>query len=381
MELQQTLEEYFQWFHRHPELGFQETATTAHIREILSSLGVEILDTGLETGLVACIRGSKPGPVIALRSDIDALPITEASGLAYASEHEGRMHACGHDFHLTALLGAAHLLKSQQDKLAGTIKLLFQPSEEMPGGAQRVLDTGVLDDVKEIYGLHVNPFCASGTVAVSAGPTHAAVGVLNIRIAGRGGHAGYPHLSADPIIAQAQLVNAIQPIVSRNTDPFQQAVISITRINGGSAWNVIPSEVLLEGTVRTLKKEVLNLVRERLQALCRGIGESSGTAIELDLRITSPATNNDPLLTDFVIQTARDLGIPVVQDQPSMGGEDFALYQERIPGVFWIIGVGGGQPIHHPGFIADPAPLSRAAELSAALGIKSLQRLASSADR
>ncbi|GHU66776.1 hydrolase [Spirochaetia bacterium] len=373
--LQTILEDYFRWFHRHPERGFKENLTTARIKEILTQLGIEIADTGLKTGLVGIIRGKHKGRVVALRADIDALPIKEESGLDYASEHDGCMHACGHDFHLTSLLGAAHLLKEHQDELNGTIKLLFQPSEEMPGGAAAVLASGVLDDVEEIYGLHVASDLASGIIALNPGPTNAAVGVLAIHIMGKGGHAAHPNQGSDPIVAQAQLINALQPLVSRNTDPFAQAVVSITHITAGHTWNVIPSEVHLEGTIRTFDQGVLDMLSKRLKEVCHGVGESCGVSIELDLRTDCPATYNDPKLTEFAGETARGLGLTVVQNMPSMGGEDFSLYQKQIPGVFYFIGVGSKEPLHHPGFIADTAPLASAAELMAALGKGALTRI------
>jgi amidohydrolase len=373
LALQAVLEDYFHWFHRHPERSYQEKETTARIKEILGGMGVEILDTGLVTGAVACIRGGS-GPTVALRCDIDALPLTETSGLSYASEHEGCMHACGHDFHLTAMLGAAHLLRENRDKLNGTVKLIFQPAEELAGGAEQVLATGALEDVREIYGLHVSPELAPATVAVCAGPTNAAAGILRIRITGKGGHAGYPHLCVDPIIAQAQLINALQTLVSRNTDPFSQAVISITRVTAGTTWNIIPPEALLEGTVRTFKEDVLDCLSRRIHEVCRGIGESSGTVIEPDLYFSSAATDNDPLLAEFVADTARERGMTVVKYTPSMGGEDFSLYQKRIPGVFWFIGVGSPHPLHHPQFVADPSGLQPAAELLAALGSRAPMR-------
>jgi amidohydrolase len=376
-DLQGILESHFEWFHRHPELSNQEHETTAHIREILEAAGIEILDAHLKTGLVARLRGSaSEGPVVALRSDIDALSITEASLSPYPSEHPGVMHACGHDFHLTSLLGAALLLQKEQGALQGTIKLLFQPAEEGGNGAQQVLDSGVLDDVQEIYGLHTSAEQESGIIAVSPGAANAAVGAFRILLHGKGGHAAMPHLSLDPIPAAAQIVSAAQTIVSRTINPFDQAVLSITHIEAGSTWNVIPPEALLEGTIRTFNTEKLREVSEQLGKLARGIGESLGLRVEYSWQINTVATNNDPLLSGFVADTARGLGFPVVPAVPSMGGEDFALYQQRIPGAFWTIGVSSPQALHHPGFTANPAALSTAAELMAALGAAALQRLA-----
>jgi amidohydrolase len=373
-ELQQFLLPHFQWFHRHPELGNAEFETTARIRAILIEAGAEILDTGLATGLVAQVRGKQDDPVIALRADIDALPIIEETDLPYKSEAPACMHACGHDFHLTALLGAALLLKERQETLAGTVKLIFQPAEESGAGAKAVLASGALDDVKEIYGLHVDPESASGAIAVSPGPLTAAVGGFRMLVHGKGGHASAPHECVDPVIAAAQLVNAAQTIVSRTIDPFDKAVVSVTHVQAGNTWNVIPPEALLEGTIRTLGTEQFKLVALRLGEIAEGVARATGAKIDYFWELGAPATNNDPILTEFVIKTAGDLGLPVTPAKQSMGGEDFALYQERIRGVFWNIGVGSPQAVHHPGFIANPESLHTASELLAALGERALKR-------
>jgi amidohydrolase len=376
-QLQGKLVPWFQWFHRHPELGFAEFETTALIREILTELGVEIIDTGLETGLVASIGNAGSGrPVVALRCDIDALPITEDSGLPYASGFPGRMHACGHDFHTTAMLGAAILLSEGKEKLPGKVKLVFQPSEETAGGAARVLSTGALDDVAEIYGLHVSPELPPGQIGVSPGATYAAVGAFTMKIRGKGSHAGYPHLSRDPIIALGQIILAAQTIVSRNINPFDPSVLSITHVEGGNTWNVIPPEARIEGTIRSLGTEKYARIAERLGEIVKGVELTSNTRIEYTWKMDSPAVDNDPALTVFVADTARELGLGTGPSAPGMGGEDFALYQQRIKGVFWNIGVGSPEGIHHPRFIANPAPLSSASALLARLAEKALVRLA-----
>jgi amidohydrolase len=372
--LQNTLEGYFKWFHQHPEPSNGEKETTARIRSILEEAGIETGAFDLKTGLVALI-GKSEGPVVALRSDIDALPICEATGLDYASKNAGFMHACGHDFHLSALLGAALLLNEEKDSLPGRVKLIFQPAEEGGGGAQQVLDSGALKDTVEIYGLHTASELDSGVIGLSAGATHAAVGAFKIRIKGKGGHGAAPHTSRDPIIAAAQLVNAAQSIVSRNTSPFEQSVLSITRVEAGNTWNVIPEEALLEGTFRAFTDQKLEKTAKRLEQVCKGIGEASNTEINFSWTMYTSATNNDPVLTEFVRETAAGLGLRIAPSTPSMGGEDFALYQKSIPGVFWTIGVSSPQGAHHPGFIADPAPLSTASQLLAELAKKSLKRL------
>jgi amidohydrolase len=373
--LQQKLEEHFRWFHRRPEPSNREIETTSQIRRILDGAGVEVIDSTLKTGLAARVRGKKQEPVIALRCDIDALPVTEATELDYASENPGFMHACGHDFHICALLGAALLLKEGAENLDGSVTLLFQPAEEGGDGALQVLGTGVLDNAAEIYGIHAVAELEPGLISVSPGATYATVGAFRILVKGKGAHGAAPHQSWDPITAAAQLINAAQTIVSRNTAPFDQAVLSFTRVEAGNTWNVIPETALLEGTFRAFGDEKLEFIAKRLEEVSCGIGAASGVNIDFSWRVYTSATNNDPALVEQVIKTAKSLGLETVPSLPNMGGEDFALYQKKIPGVFWTIGVGSPEGHHHPGFIANPAPLSSAAELFAAIAKDSLRRL------
>jgi amidohydrolase len=377
--LQETLEQHFKWFHQHPEPGNGEWETTARIGQILGEAGIEVPDSGLKTGLAARIRGKADTPVTALRCDIDALPILEASGLPYSSLKPGFMHACGHDFHTASLLGAALLLEEEREALEGTVKLIFQPAEEGGGGARQVLDSGILDDVGEIYGLHVAADQERGLIGINPGATHAAVGMFKIIIRGRGAHGADPHLAGDPITAAAQLINAAQTIISRNTDPFDQAVLSFTHLEAGNTWNVIPGEALLEGTFRAFTDEKLLRIARRLTELCRGTAEAAGLGIDFSWVQNTSATNNDPVLSEFAAGIARSLGLRVAPSPRIMGGEDFALYQKRIPGVFWTIGIRSPQGAHHPGFIADMAQLSTAARFLAALARGSLMRLAGKA--
>jgi amidohydrolase len=374
--LQKVLEEHFRWFHRHPELSMEERETSAKIREILSAAGVEVMDLGLDTGILARVRGGAGGgATVALRADIDALPIKEESGLPYASLTEGKMHACGHDFHLTSLLGAALLLHGKRESLPGTVKLIFQPAEEGVSGAQLVIDTGLLDDASEIYGLHVAAGLAPGEVEVCAGADHAAVDRLAVRVTGSGGHAAEPHSCADPIVALAQFISAAQGIVSRNVDPFDRAVLSVTQIHSGSTWNVIPDEASAEGTMRTLSPATREMMLKRLREVGEGVSLSSGAHVEISVSSLSPATDNDPELARIVAAAAAELGMPVVPLVPNMGGEDFALYQQRMRGVFFSVGVGSPRPLHSSAFAADPSALASSAALMAALAEKALFRL------
>ena len=376
--LQEILFEYFTWFHEHPELSFCEHETTRHIKAILEKTGVEILPIPLETGLVARIAPGCPYgdgdeiKTIAVRADIDALAVQEETALPYSSKNPGCMHACGHDFHITALLGCAMLLCETREKLQGAVKFIFQPAEELAQGAKKIVDSGILKDVEAIYGLHVHPKLEAGTVAVSEGSAYAGVGRFKITVRGKGGHAGIPQLAIDPVIICAQIIQAAQIIISRNTDPFAPAVLSITHIEAGKVWNVIPETALLEGTIRVFNKSQGEIISERLRKICAGIALASGAEIGADISPIDYPTNNDRALTELVIATAREQGRPVVPSEPQMLGEDFALYQEKIPGVFLQFGVASPGGLHSPQFTADTSHLAVAAELLCAIARKAL---------
>ncbi|AEF80185.1 amidohydrolase [Leadbettera azotonutricia] len=370
-DLQNQLENYFKWFHRHPELSNQEYGTTKKIKETLESLGIEVLKTDLKTGLVALIRGKTEGPITALRADIDALPVQEASGVEWASENVGVSHACGHDFHTTALIGAASLLRENPPE-RGSVLILFQPAEEGGDGALQVLEAGVLDGVSRIYGLHVDPSLERGSVGIRAGAAWAAVGRFLIRLIGKGGHAAKPHLCADPIVAVAAIINSAQTIVSRFTDPFDNRVVSFTRCQAGSTWNVIPPEAVLEGTIRAMTNDALEKAMNRLDEICKGTALAYHVEPDFSWVCNTAAVNNDPALSEKAAVLARNLGFAVKEPLPTMGGEDFAFYQQRIPGFFFNFGTGGGTAekfLHSPFFAADPLGLSRAAALLAALAV------------
>jgi len=362
------LKEEFEWLHRHPELALLEIKTTDHIKVFLQNHGIELLDLPLTTGVLAVIRGKNPHPVVALRADIDALPLLEETDLSYKSEHPGQMHACGHDFHTSALLGAAVLLQARKSELEGTVKLLFQPAEETASGAEKVLATGMLDDVDVIFGLHVRADAAPGIIYVKPGPDHAAVDRFLIDIEGTGTHAAHPNLGTDPIVASAALIQGFQTVVSRNVDPVCESVVSITHIESGRTWNIIPAEAQLEGTIRTFDEPTRKLVRSRLEKITEGIGTSYGVKTSLQWLSGTPATNNDAALVEFIRKTADSLGYPVKTAVASMGGEDFAVFQQKIPGVIWQIGVGSKCFLHHPEFSADISALPTASRFMAALG-------------
>ena len=370
----QKITDEFYWFHRHPELSYEEVETTKRLREDLAAVGIEVLDLPLKTGLVAKV-GAGEAPFIALRCDIDGLPIQEESGLAYASEHAGRMHACGHDFHISAVLGSAYLLKAKERELRGTVYLIFQPAEEAPGGARKVMETGVLKDVQAIFGLHTSPLYDVGTLGIRSGAVTASVDKFTVTFHGKGTHAAHPERGIDPIVMAASFVTAAQSIVSRNIDPAHPGLVSITHIESGNTWNVIPESSWLEGTVRCLTAEDRKLIKKRIYELAEGQAASFGGHAELTWYAGPPATDNTPDWTDFAIEVAKEAGLNVVPAPVNLAGEDFAYYQEEIPGVFVLVGTGKSPANHNPKFHVDPAALGPAARYMARLAVEAFARL------
>ena len=370
----QKITDEFYWFHRHPELSYEEVETTKRLREDLAAVGIEVLDLPLKTGLVAKV-GTGEAPFIALRCDIDGLPIQEESGLAYASEHAGRMHACGHDFHISAVLGSAYLLKAKERELRGTVYLIFQPAEEAPGGARKVMETGVLKDVQAIFGLHTSPLYDVGTLGIRSGAVTASVDKFTVTFHGKGTHAAHPDRGIDPIVMAASFVTAAQSIVSRNIDPAHPGLVSITHIESGNTWNVIPESSWLEGTVRCLTAEDRKLIKKRIYELAEGQAASFGGHAELTWYAGPPATDNTPDWTDFAIEVAKEAGLNVVPAPVNLAGEDFAYYQEEIPGVFVLVGTGKSPANHNPKFHVDPAALGPAARYMARLAVEAFARL------
>lgn len=373
-EILQKITDEFYWFHRHPELSYEEVETTKRLRADLAAAGIEVLDLPLKTGLVAKV-GTGEAPFIALRCDIDGLPIQEESGLDYASEHAGRMHACGHDFHISTVLGSAYLLKAQEKDLHGTVYLIFQPAEEAPGGARKVMETGVLKDVQAIFGLHTSPIYDVGTLGIRAGAVTASVDKFTVTFCGKGTHAAHPERGTDPIVMAASFVTAAQSIVSRNIDPAHPSLVSITHIESGNTWNVIPESAWLEGTVRCLTAEDRKRIKQRIYELAEGQAASFGGHAELTWYAGPPATNNTPAWTDFAIQVAEASGLTVEPAPVNLAGEDFAYYQEEIPGAFVLVGTGKSPANHNPKFHVDPAALGPAAKYMARLAVEAFARL------
>ena len=373
-EILQKITDEFYWFHRHPELSYEEVETTKRLRDDLAAADIEVLDLPLNTGLVAKV-GTGEAPFIALRCDIDGLPIQEESGLDYASEHAGRMHACGHDFHISTVLGSSYLLKAQEKELHGTVYLIFQPAEEAPGGARKVMETGVLKKVQAIFGLHTSPLYDVGTLGIRAGAVTASVDKFTVTFCGKGTHAAHPERGTDPIVMAASFVTAAQSIVSRNIDPAHPSLVSITHIESGNTWNVIPESAWLEGTVRCLTAEDRKRIKQRIYELAEGQAASFGGHAELTWYAGPPATNNTPDWTDFAIQVAEASGLTVEPAPVNLAGEDFAYYQEEIPGAFVLIGTGKSPANHNPKFHVDSAALGPAAKYMARLAKEAFARL------
>lgn len=361
--------------HRHPELSGQEVWTTDRLRTWLTEAGIAVLPLNLPTGLVAEVRGAKPGPTVAVRSDIDALPVQEETGLPYASEIPGRMHACGHDFHMAAVLGAALILQQIRDHLAGQVRFIFQPAEEEATGARAMIAAGALEGVQAIFGMHNKPDLPSGHVAIKAGPLMAATDTISITIEGKGGHAAIPNAGIDPVVAGSAVVMALQTIVSRNISPLDSAVITIGSFQAGTTHNVIPPVARLMGTVRTFTPEVRERVRERMDRIVSDVASGYGCRATVSWLEGTPAVNNDPAMADLMRQAAARIDMPVLEPIPTMGGEDFAEYQRRVPGCFVWMGTGCPEGWHHPRFTVDESVIHRASALFAQAAVDALAKL------
>ena len=372
--LEQKLTGFFEELHMHPELSYEEYETTERIKRELAAAGIEILQIPLKTGVAAIVRGAKPGKTYGLRCDIDALPIAEETDLPYKSKTPGKMHACGHDFHTAAVFGAALLLQERKEELQGNVKILFQPAEESSHGAETVLETGVFSDVTAIFGLHTAAYLPVGTLGIRAGSVMAAVDRFELNITGTGCHGGHPDEGVDTILVAASVIQAVQSIVGRNLNPFHTGVVSVTRINGGNTWNVIPDKVELEGTVRSMEKDDRIFIEKRMREIAEHTAAAYGANAELLWYPGPPATVNEKAWSAFAQKVAEESGFEVVPQRNSTGGEDFAFYLEKIPGCFINVGTGVGYPNHHPKFYADEAALTPAAEYLEKLLVEALRQ-------
>ena len=368
-------------FHMHPELGFREIRTGGIVAKKLEALGLEVTKGVGKTGVVGLLEGGKPGPTLLLRFDMDALPIVEETGAEYASQKSGVMHACGHDGHTAIGLTVAKILHAHRDQLAGTIKFCFQPSEEghngeEAGGAEMMIRDGVLDSPKVdmTLSMHLWNEKPLGWVHVAKGPVMAGAEQFKIKLIGRGGHGAAPNATIDPIIAAVQVVSAAQSIVARNVGPLETAVVSFTMLHSGTAFNVIPQEATLEGTIRTFDLGVRLKVLERFEGIVRGVASAMGCQVELTTKRLTPALQNADDVTGRVQQTARRV-LPDAdhEDSPylTMGAEDMAFMQEKVPGCYFFVGSadrarGLDYGHHHPKFDFDEDALISGAALMAA---------------
>jgi amidohydrolase len=348
--------------HSHPELGFEEVETSRLVSEWLERFGIEVKRGVAKTGVVGLLRGGAPGKTVAIRADMDALPMDEATGVPYASKIKGKMHACGHDAHVTILLGVARFFSSMRDKVKGNIKWIFQPGEEGFGGGKLMVEAGILEDPKvdAIFAAHVFPFLRTGQVGITEGKAMASSDKFTLRVIGKGGHGAYPHVTHDPILAAGHIITQIQSIVSRNVNPLDSAVVSFGAVHGGRAYNVIPDDVELTGTVRSLNPEVREELKSRIEQITRGVVVSLGLDYHYEFEYGYPVLINDAWMSKLVVSTcSKAIGKDNVEIlQPSMGAEDFAYYLEKCPGAIFRLGVrnekkGLIQPHHNTLFNID----------------------------
>ncbi|MGH0592167.1 M20 peptidase aminoacylase family protein [Bacillus pretiosus] len=362
--------------HEHPELSYEEFETTKTIKNWLEEKNITIINSSLETGVIAEISGNNSGPIIAIRADIDALPIQEETNLPYASKILGKMHACGHDFHTAAIIGAAYLLKERESSLSGTVRFIFQPAEESSHGACKVIEAGHLHGVQAIFGMHNKPDLSVGTIGIKDGPLMAGVDRFEIEIHGVGTHAAVPDAGVDPIVASSQIVMALQTIVSRNISSSHNAVVSVTNIHSGNTWNVIPEKATLEGTVRTFQTETREKIPALMKRIIQGVSDALGVKTEFRFYAGPPAVHNDTSLTNLSSQVAEKMNLNIISPTPSMAGEDFSFYQQEIPGSFVFMGTSGTHEWHHPAFTVDEQALPISAEYFALLAEKALKHFA-----
>jgi amidohydrolase len=366
--------------HMHPELGFEEVETSRHIVARLSAIGVPHRSGVAKTGVVATIKGTAgSGRTVLLRADMDALPILEEVDAPYRSTIDGKMHACGHDAHTAVLLGAAHLLQGRRHEFAGTVRLVFQPSEERPpGGAIRMIEEGVLADppVDAAFGLHVTPQLETGQLGYRAGAANAASDRFTVRIIGKGGHAARPNATVDAVVIASHVVVALQTLVSRETSPIQPAVVTVGAIHAGDANNVIPGEATIAGTVRTYDPDLRQQMRERLGELAGGIARAMRAEAQIDYSVGYPSLVNDAAMTEVARLAGAEIvgNENVAEVEPTLGGEDMAYFLQKVPGCFFRLGTGNrARGItygnHHPRFDIDEAalPIGVAAMVNTAL--------------
>jgi hippurate hydrolase len=363
--------------HREPELGFDTRKTAEKVLAALDGLPLDVQTGVAENGLVATLKGGGEGPTVALRADMDALPIYEETGLPFASETDGKMHACGHDGHTSMLVGAARALCEDhlRERLNGTVKFVFQPAEEGGGGGQVMVEKGVADGVDSIFALHLWPGLEFGKAATKAGPIMAAADAFEMEINGKGGHGAMPHMTVDAVAIAAQVVTVLQTVVAREVNPVEPAVLTVGEIEAGTAFNIIPETARLGGTVRTVDADLRQRMPERIEELARGVARGMRGDAELNYRFSYPVTRNDAGAAGLALNVAKELfgeDRAVEVEHPSMGGEDFAFFLEELPGAYIWLGVGDVSGLHTPRFAFDEEILPQGAALLAALALESL---------
>jgi amidohydrolase len=326
--------------HAHPERSFHETETSAYLERVLRDHGIDVLANPMETGVVAQITGAHAGPTVALRADIDGLPIHEDSGLDFASANPGVMHGCGHDLHMASLLGAVFWLSAHRDLIGGTVRIIFQPAEELGLGARAVIDAGLVDGVEAIIGTHNNPNYAPGTLAAGTAPMMAGCVRFGITLHAQGTHAGYPHKGTGPLEAMASMIMSLQTIVSRNVTPFHPLVVSVTEVHGGDVWNVVPTEAGFQGTVRYFHREDGDLAAERFRTIVEQTAAAYGIAASVDWDDFQDPLVSDPALIEPVCAHIPQYA-SLAPIMPSMAGEDFAEYAKVTRPVFAFVGSNG----------------------------------------
>ena len=354
-------------FHRHPELAYQETRTAGIVARTLLELGIEV-QTGVgKTGVVGLLEGDHDGPTVLVRADMDALPILEANNTDYISGEAGKMHACGHDGHTSIGLAVAQMLSARRSEMHGRIKFVFQPAEEIGEGARAMVADGVLGDPRPdvSLGLHLWNELPVGLVGVTSGPCMASADIWSCTIRGAGGHGAAPHLAIDPVAAAAQVITALQTIVSRNVEPLDSGVVTAGSIHGGEAYNIIPQTVEMKGTLRAFKSETRTLLQRRLVEICQGVAGALGCTAEVEVRAMTSAVANDPEVAERRVGAER-----VRRDVRTMGAEDMSALMEGVPGCFFFVGSANAArelayPHHNPRFDFDESALVTAAALMA----------------
>lgn len=375
LDLQPQLVEWRRRMHQYPELGFRENLTADFISYKLTEWGIEHQKGVAKTGIVATIKSDVEGKVLGIRADMDALPVFELNEVPYKSRHEGVMHACGHDGHSAIALGIAHYLAHNKDKFRGTVKIIFQPAEEGPGGAKPMIEEGVLKnpDVDAIVGLHLWNNLPLGTMGIREGALMAAVECFKCQIFGKGGHGAMPDQTIDSIMVGSQIVNSLQTIVSRNIKPTDSAVVTVGTFQGGTALNVIADTVKMSGTVRYFNPKYENYIGERIEAIIKGICDSHGATYDLDYWQLYPPVINNSQITEWVKSVALDVvetPLGVVPECQTMGGEDMSFFLQQVPGCYFFLGSanpekGLNYPHHHPRFDFDETALSLGVEMFA----------------